>query len=829
MANPLHEAFAAVFSRLFPRTQDIDIQIHASPDATYIFVDACLTHKDGTHRITDLKNIPSRIKVGSKYVRISKKNQHTLRQLADWDPSFDVRKGFVFYEKDIPEILNYLRSKASVHFSKDAGQIIIDSRPLQYVHDVSQADRGLEVKTSLTDPDGTIQIENESDARFPENSKYLHAPSGYYKKPTPKQYKTFKPEIGSITLSGDQIPLFLLYDLKRLKSEQRTHVSESVESQRVVTSAFEPKVSLHVDGPWIWFDVRYQSDRFKLPYEQIDTLQPHQQFIQEDEAWIQVDRLTHGRVTDQIAQIPQVEKLEDGFRTPAYNYYEVQCLLEQIAHIDESEAYARFLRSLENFSQIEEQPLPYSLRAPLRTYQKHGYDWICFLRQYGLNGILADEMGLGKTVQALAGLLDMHAFPDAGTSLIVCPTTVLSAWEEEIRKFTSPVDFRLARYMGGDRKNVLRDRANFDALLTTYNIVARDVEDLAKVAWQYVILDEAQKIKNHETATAKACKKLIAKHKLALTGTPIENRLSELWSIYDFLMPSYLGAQNQFKYKYEIPIIKHANRKAIEELKKRINPFKLRRLKNQVASELPEKILMDRYCELTPEQVDLYRRFAASEQERIRNLPGTTVRIDTSILTAILRLKQICCHPALVTHHSTEIYGRSGKLEAFQEILDEIMENEEKALVFSQFTEMLAILRRVFDDKKIPHFYLDGATPERKRGELKKAFQDGAAPFFLISLRAGGLGMTLTEANCVVHYDRWWNPAVEDQATDRVHRIGQDKPVKVFRIHTVGTIEERIGELLVKKKDLFDSVIEVDDLRKEISKQDLLDLFSPPK
>jgi SNF2 family DNA or RNA helicase len=437
-------------------------------------------------------------------------------------------------------------------------------------------------------------------------------------------------------------------------------------------------------------------------------------------------------------------------------------------------------------------------------------------------------MGLGKTVQTLTTLLDSHAYADVPASLIVCPPSVLSAWEDDIRDFASAVEFRVGRYTGSDRKHILDDLVHYEAVLTTYTTVTKDIDALSKVVWNFVVLDEAQKIKNYETATAKSCKRLVAHHKIALTGTPIENRLSELWSIYDFLMPSYLGGQGWFKSKFEIPIMKGGNRPATEELKRKINPFKLRRLKSQVAKELPEKIPMDRYCELTPEQVKLYREYASIESERIRALPGATVRVDTSILTAILRLKQICCHPALILHDYEKIAGRSGKLEAFEEVLEELVESGEKALIFSQFTEMHSILRRVLTEKGLKYFYLDGQTPEKERARLKREFQEGLVPFFLISLRAGGLGMTLTEANCVVHYDRWWNPAVEDQATDRVHRIGQTKPVKVFRLHTKGTIEDRIGQLLVKKKDLFDSVIEVDDLKKEISKDDLLALFAPP-
>lgn len=793
-----------------------------------MYVDATLRHKDASFRITGLRSIPSRIKVGSRYFKVSRKNRQTLRRLAEWDPVFDPQHGFILYEKDVPELLNYLRSKASVRFAKAARQVTVDDRPLEYAHEVRETGPTIEIRTEITDADSKIQITDQAQAKFMDDSRYVHVGASFFGKPMKTDYKSFQPRIGITELSGDQIPLFLLYDLKRLRAEGRNQIAPEVIAQRVLSAPFEPKVSLHVDGPWVWFDVRYQAERFSVPYEKVETTRSDQQFIRQENTWIQVDKKTHTQVTRCIAEIPEVERVENHFRTPSRHYYEVQSLLEKVAKIDLSEAYMRFLKSLEDFSQIEEQSLPDNFSGQLRPYQKHGYDWLCFLRKYGLNGILADEMGLGKTVQTLVNLLDTHSLAEAKTSLIVCPPSVLSAWEEEIRKFTSVLDFRTARYVGANRESVLENLRRYDAILTTYTIVLRDIDLLSQVAWEYVVLDEAQKIKNYEAATAKACKRLIGKHKLALTGTPIENRLSELWSIYDFLMPSYLGGQARFRDRYEIPIMRHSDRKAAEELKKRINPFKLRRLKTQVATELPEKIPMERYCELTPEQVQLYKQHARAEQEKIRALPESTVHMNPSILAAITRLKQICCHPALLTGDPDRIYKRSGKLEAFLEILEELVENDEKALVFSQFTQMLGILRRVLDDKQIAYFYLDGPTPERSRAKMKEDFQRGAVPFFLISLRAGGLGMTLTEANCVVHYDRWWNPAVEDQATDRVHRIGQDKPVKVFRIHTLGTIEERIGELLIKKKDLFDSVIEVDDLRKEISKEELLALFAPP-
>jgi len=831
MPSPLRNAVASFLSRLFPRTLDVEINVDASPSGSQVYVDATLRHRDGAHRVTDLRKVPSRIKIGSHHFRVSPKNRHTLRHLADWDPVFDPQRGFVFYEKDVPEILSYLRSKASVHSTQPASQITVEETPLEYTYDVRETGQNgdaLEIKAALTHPDSDVEVTREDQIKFLEGSKYVHAGRGFFGKPQPREYKTFTPKVGATEVSGGQIPIFLLYDLKKVQTGTRNRIGPEVAARQVVTKPFDPKVSLHVDGPWIWFDVKYQADKFSIPYQRVEATKADQQFLREQGAWVQVDKKTHAGVAKRISDIPEVERVQDHFRTPTRHFYEVQSLLEKVAAVDLSEAYKSFLKGLEDFTQIEAQPLPDNFRGELREYQKHGFEWLCFLRKYGLNGILADEMGLGKTVQTLVTLLDTHSFGDTRASLIVCPPSVLSAWSDDMRRFTSIVDFRTAQYLGSNRARLLDSLNQYDAILTTYTIVAKDIEALSKVAWEYVILDEAQKIKNDDTATAKACKRLVAKHKLALTGTPVENRLSDLWSIYDFLMPSYLGKYAHFRDRYEIPIMKHSNRKATEELKKRINPFKLRRLKSQVAKELPEKILMERYCELTPEQVQLYKRYAQAERDKISNMPDTKIRIDTSILTAILRLKQICCHPALVTGDKEQIYGRSGKLQAFMEILDELVENGEKALVFSQFTEMLQILKRVLSERKLPHFYLDGATPLGARAQMKEDFQRGAVPFFLISLRAGGLGMTLTEANCVVHYDRWWNPAVEDQATDRVHRIGQAKSVKVFRIHTTGTIDERIGELLVKKKDLFDTVIEVDDLKKEISKEELLALFAPP-
>ena len=829
-SNPLAEALAGVFFRVFPKTADIELKVDTSQHANLLFFEPQVKYQGLSYTFADLGNIPARIKIGSRVFRISQKNRQTLRKLAEWDPAFDPKRGFVFHEKDVPDVLTYLRTKGSAQLSPAADRVVVDSRPLEYAHVVRENSGEIAVTTVLSDHDSKITIAEAEKEKLNTDSNFVHVPEGFFKKPEKANFRSFSAELGTQAISGQQIPLFLLYDLKRMQEDRRSWIGEEVSSKKVITAPFEPKVSVDVKGPWIWFDVRYEADRFRIPFNQVQSARPGDQFLESvKDTWVQIDRATHERVKGQIERIPEVQAADQGFKAPTRRYGEVQALLEAVAKIDPSEAFRKFVESLRNFSSIEERPLPANLKvAELRDYQKHGYFWLCFLRDYGLNGILADEMGLGKTLQTLTALLDSHSQGDAPPSLIICPPSVLSAWEDEIRKFTSVLDFRMARYTGMGRNRLLEDLTHYDAILTTYTIVTKDIGVLSKVVWKYVVLDEAHKIKNSETATAKACKQLVAHHKVALTGTPVENRLSELWSIYDFLMPSYLGSQGSFRFKYEVPIMKRSDRAATEDLKRRIGPFKLRRLKSHVASELPDKIPMERYCELTPEQVKLYRHYASLETQRIQALPTDKVRVDTSTLTAILRLKQICCHPALINHDYDNIEGRSGKLEAFNEILVELSDSGEKALIFSQFTEMLHILKEVMNKKGVKHFYLDGGTPEKERARLKNEFQAGSVPFFLISLRAGGLGMTLTEANCVVHYDRWWNPAVEDQATDRVHRIGQTRAVKVFQIHTVGTIEERIGQLLVTKKDLFDSVIEVDDLKKEVSKAELLALFAPP-
>ncbi|MDP9147445.1 MAG: DEAD/DEAH box helicase, partial [Acidobacteriota bacterium] len=400
MSPPVTAKLASLVSRIFPKMQDIVVRVDSSPDESNIYIDVSLRHKDAIHRFHDLRKIPARILVGGRYFRVSQKNRHTLAQLANLDPRFDPKRGFIFPEKDVPEVLNYLRPKASVDFSKLTSRINIHEKPLEYAREVSEIGDAIEVNTALESPDSGLRIEASEDVKFLEGSKYVRASKGYFKKPQERPLDLISERPGRTRLSGDEIPFFLLHDLKKIQAEPRSKVSEDVQNQHVIAQKFQPRVSLDVDGPWLWVDVRYQAEKFNIGFQEMERLDRSRQFIRQEKTWIKADKQTHAEMASRVRLIPEVESIKEKFRTRTYHYDEVQSLLEQVAKLDISVAYDKFRKKLEDFTQIEDHPLPYNLKLPLRPYQKHGYDWLAFLQQYGLNGILADEMGLGKTAQA---------------------------------------------------------------------------------------------------------------------------------------------------------------------------------------------------------------------------------------------------------------------------------------------------------------------------------------------------------------------------------------------------------------------------------------------
>jgi superfamily II DNA or RNA helicase len=445
---------------------------------------------------------------------------------------------------------------------------------------------------------------------------------------------------------------------------------------------------------------------------------------------------------------------------------------------------------------------PPGLVATLRPYQQRGVAWLAAMCEIGFGGCLADDMGLGKTIQVIALHLHRRA-AGAGPTLVVCPTSLLGTWEREVRRFAPDVPVR--RYHGGGRH--LLEIAADEIVLVTYGVVLRDSADLADVGWGLVVADEAQHAKNPLTRTARELRAVPAPARIALTGTPVENRLSELWSILDWTTPGLLGHLETFTRRVAVPVERYKDAEATARFAALVRPFLLRRRKADpgIAPELPPKTETDRIVPLTAEQVTLYEAVVRETMEAIAVTDGIErAGLVFKLLTA---LKQICNHPAQYLKQNAPLGGRSGKLAAFDELLDVILAGGESMLVFTQYTQMATLLQQHLGARGIRSLFLHGGVPVRRREELVDEFQAGRAPVFLLSLKAGGTGLNLTRATHVLHYDRWWNPAVEDQATDRAYRIGQSRPVQVHRLIAEGTLEDKIAALLEKKRELADAVV----------------------
>ena len=464
--------------------------------------------------------------------------------------------------------------------------------------------------------------------------------------------------------------------------------------------------------------------------------------------------------------------------------------------------------------------VPADLRATLRPYQQRGLSWLAAMSDLGLGGCLADDMGLGKTIQLIALHLHRRAQQPLPT-LVVCPTSLLGNWERELAKFAPDVPVR--RYHGGARH--LDDLAKDEVVLASYGVLRRDTDALAEVDWGVVAADEAQHAKNPLSRTAKALRKMPAQARLALTGTPVENRLTELWAILDWTTPGLLGTLDGFRKSVAIPVERYHNLEATERLARIVRPFLLRRKKTDpgIAPELPRKTETDQIVSLTTEQATLYKAVVAETMEQIEQATGIERRgLVLKLLTA---LKQICNHPAHYLHEKGPIPGRSGKLAALDDILDVITAEGESVLIFSQYVDMCRLLETHLASRGIGTIFLHGRTSASQRDAMVDDFQNGRAPVFLLSLKAGGVGLNLTQASHVIHFDRWWNPAVEDQATDRAYRIGQDKPVQVHKLIAEGTVEDRIDTLLKSKRALADAVVGGGETwLSELSNEELADL-----
>ena len=527
------------------------------------------------------------------------------------------------------------------------------------------------------------------------------------------------------------------------------------------------------------------------------------------------------------------DKIEDGeLELPAYRSLYLDKILKNTnINVYKNKEYKDLISDINNASE-DYIRVPSKLNASLRRYQEVGYKWLKTLDKYGLGGILADDMGLGKTIQVIALLLDYNCSSpkdvEKKTSIVICPSSLALNWYNEISKFAPSLTAQVISGTADERVDKIKDCKNYDVVITSYDLLKRDIDTYTEINYEfkYIIADEAQYIKNNNTQNFKAIKKIKANTRFALTGTPIENSLAELWSIFDFSMPGYLYSYKKFKENFETPIIREDDMYKISKLKMLIEPFILRRVKEEVLTELPEKTMTVLNSEMEEEQQKIYMSYMAEAREEVENelITSGFERNQMKILALLMRLRQICCHPSLFISNYN---GGSGKLNQCMEILKDAVQSNHKILLFSGYTSMFDLIEPELQKENIKYFKLTGQTKVSDRIELVDEFnENNDVKVFLISLKAGGTGLNLIGADMVIHYDPWWNISAENQATDRTYRIGQKRNVQVYKLITKNSIEEKIYELQQKKAKLVDNMLSTNEtFISKLSKDEIMDLF----
>ena len=526
-------------------------------------------------------------------------------------------------------------------------------------------------------------------------------------------------------------------------------------------------------------------------------------------------------------------------KLPIYRSLYLDKLLKGLGNINitKDNKYNEMIENIENASNIDNL-LPENLHAEMRTYQKVGYQWLKQLDKYHFGGILADDMGLGKTLQVLAVILsyvnekisqNCEENQKFKPSLVVCPSSLTLNWLNEANKFTPNLKVLVISGTSQERERKIKQIENYHLIITSYDSLKRDIEfyEEGNYQFKYMVADEAQYIKNNNTKNAKAIKQIQAETRFALTGTPIENSLSELWSIFDYIMPGYLFRYRKFKEMYEIPIVKENSEYALRKLKKMIEPFVLRRIKKDVLTELPDKTVTVLHNEMGEEQQKIYLSYLSRAKKEVAEEISVNgfENSQMKILALLMRLRQICCHPSLFIQNYE---GESSKLSQCIELLNDAVSSGHKILLFSGYTSMFEMIEKELRTKNISYLKLTGQTKVSDRIELVDRFnEDKNIKVFLISLKAGGTGLNLTGADVVIHYDPWWNLSAENQATDRTYRIGQKNNVQVYKLITKNSIEEKIYELQQKKAKLADNMLSTQNtFISQLSKEDIMELFS---
>ncbi len=640
----------------------------------------------------------------------------------------------------------------------------------------------------------------------------------------------FQPRNKSIWfLEPEEAIAFLLDSYPQLVAKYRVFGEKSLTRYkvRITQPIIVAEVESKEENKWFNLDLTVEYDEERVPIKQIW------------EAWTQGKRyvqLKDGSYTS----LPESWLKRLGHKLKALGYdpakppktqfkqFEAPVLdkiLEDLPEVVTDSFWNTLRTKIHNFSKIKELKQPEGIHATMRPYQVNGLSYLNFLKEYGFGGILADEMGLGKTIQTLAFIQHMKDKGQDGPNLVVVPTSVLPNWEREAQKF-APGLKQLIIY-GAKREGMFKHIKDSNLVVTTYALLRRDLEELQKFEFESIILDEAQNIKNPNTITARSVRKLSAGLRICLSGTPIENNLFELWSLFEFLMPGFLGSQHSFQRGIVKPI-KDGDEETLAYLRSRVRPFILRRTKSEVAKDLPPKVESVYYCALVEEQRELYAALAKRLREQVLRTVDEKglAKSQMSILDALLKLRQICCHPRLLKLDMPGMDTNlpSGKFDAFKDMIGDVIEGGHKVLVFSQFVQMLHIIRSWLNISHIPYAYLDGSSKDRFE-EVDRFNNDPAIPIFLISLKAGGTGINLSSADYVIHYDPWWNPAVENQATDRTHRIGQTRQVFSYKFICENTVEEKILKLQDMKRGVAEAIIPGQETLKSLTREDLVMLF----
>jgi superfamily II DNA or RNA helicase len=625
---------------------------------------------------------------------------------------------------------------------------------------------------------------------------------------------------------GDDAIAFWTHGIGELPEEWDRFIPDDLVDVTIRDESVTPQMRVSSGVDWLNLDMKFESGGAVVREEELRACLEHgRRLVQlEDGTYAPVDPEKVGEVLTRMAEIYATAGMKE--KLPLSQAGRVQDLLKMVQNAKVSASAKTLFAKIEDIDEIPNVPKPRTLKADLRPYQKDGFSWLVFLHELNSGGILADDMGLGKTVQAIALLQWAKSKYKRKLNLVIAPTSVVPNWEREIKKFAPGL--KTVVWQGPNRSQRAPELEKADVMITSYALLRRDEELLQALDLRYVILDEAQHIKNPMSQTARSAKKLASERRLALTGTPIENRLSELWSIFDFVSPGLLGQLKAFEERIARPIDR-GDMETAQRLRATIKPFVMRRVKSDVAKDLPDKIEQEMIVPLAEDQAKLYKQILRQVRKSVLSeveKQGVS-KAQIQILAALTRLRQVACDPRLMKLPDTDFDADdSGKLGALREIVDEAVDGGHRVLVFSQFVEMLNHIRAALDSDGVQYEYLDGSTKDRIE-RVDRFNEDPSVPVFLISLKAGGTGLNLTGADTVVHFDPWWNPAVEDQATDRAHRIGQTKNVNVYKLIAAGTVEEKILELSAKKRELVSNVLSTEGSPlKGLTKADVENLFS---